>query len=164
MKRSIPLLILTLLACILSGCASVRFYSKSDLSGKTGLRFYTVKPYLLIELHAEKDNTVKTSVVYLPDLANPQYIVLKNGIGSNELKLAFTNSSLNSYGLISESQIPETINAIAGLVSKSSDAVKQFYQPGNNANQPPSDDSFKLFEIVIGTDGTILKEVTNGNK
>ncbi len=163
MKRVFSLSILAFLLCFLSGCASVKFYSGSGSERNAGLRFYTVKPFLLVELNAEKDNTIKTSVVYLPDLANPQYIVLKPGLGSNELKLAFTNSSLNSYGLVTESQIPETINAIAGLMSKSSEAVQQFAQPSISPEQPASDENFKLYEIVFGNDGTTLKEVTGGN-
>jgi len=58
-------------ACIvlLAGCATVKVYSDAGLKNETGLRFYTLKPYLLVEPMAEKDNTVKTSVVYLPDLS-----------------------------------------------------------------------------------------------
>src|ERR1035437_6291460 len=115
-----------LVFCLLSGCASVRIYSRPDLTGETGVKFYSVKPYLLVELKGEKNNTVKTSEVYLPDLANPQYLAVKPGLGSNELKLSFTNGSLSSYGVLSESQITETLNALAGLASKSGYAVNQF--------------------------------------
>lgn len=160
MRRAIYLIMGTLSFCLLSGCASVKIYSKPDLTGETGLKFYTVKPYLLVELNGEKDNLVKTSVVYLPDLANPQYLVLKPGIGSNELKLGFTNSSLSSYGLLSESQISETINAIAGLASKSGYAANAFGQAPVIPKQSSSDANFKLYEIVIGVGGTSLKEVT----
>ncbi len=58
-----------------------------------------------MEYQAEKDNTVKTTVVYLPDLANPQYMVLKPGIGSSELKMSFNNSALESYGVVADSQV-----------------------------------------------------------
>jgi hypothetical protein len=159
MKNKLPLFWLTLFLFIATGCASVRFYPTPGLSGKTGLRFYTVKPYLLVELHSEKDNTIKTSVIYLPDLSNPQYLVVKPGFGSNEIKMAFTNSSLNSYGLISESQIPETIDAIAGLISKSSSAAAQIAMQGGDVPQSVTDDNFKLYEIIISPDGTSLKEI-----
>ena len=164
MKTALSTLFVITFFFMLTGCASVSFYSKPDLTGKTGLRFYTVKPYLLVEFHAEKDNTVKTSVVYLPDLVNPQYIILKPGIGSNELKLAFTNSSLNSYGLISDTHIPETINSLAGLLSKSSDAVTQLVKSERTEIQPVSSENFKLYEIVFGIAGTTLKEVTESAK
>ena len=100
MKRSIflPLLVVSLI--MLSGCATVKVYSNSDLKKETGLRFYTLKPYLLVEYMADKDNTVKTTVVYLPDLSSPQFMVLKSGIGSSELKMSFKNSALESYGVV----------------------------------------------------------------
>ena len=161
MQKAFSLGIISLLFCFLSGCASVRIYSRPDLTGQTGLKFYTAKPYLLVELNSEKDNLVKTSVVYLPDLANPQYLVTKPGFGSNELKLGFTNGSLSSYGVLSESQITETINALAGLASKSGYAVNQFSQPGVNTKQSSPDANFKLYEIIIGTGGTSLKEVVH---
>lgn len=164
MKRVISLIISGILICFISGCASVKIYSGSDLTKKTGLRFYTVKPYLLVELKAEKDNTVKTSVIYLPDLGAPQYIIFKPGIGSNELKLAFTNGSLNSYGLMTESQIPETINALAGLLSKSAGVAGQLAQQANRIEQVSTEPDFKLYEIVIGAEGTSLREVTIGGK
>jgi hypothetical protein len=164
MKRAFHFVIIASVIFSLTGCASVRFYTKADLSGKTGLRFYTLKPYLLVEPHSEKDNTIKTSVVYLPDLANPQYISFRPGIGSSELKLAFTNGSLSSYGVVSDSRVPETINAIAGLVSKGSEAVTRFVQPGNGVLPLSTDENFKLYEIVFGPDCTNLKEVTEIKK
>jgi hypothetical protein len=164
MKKVFSLILLAIIICFLNGCASVSIYSGSDLTKKTGLRFYTVKPYLLVELKAEKDNTVKTSIVYLPDLVNPQYLIFKPGIGSNELKMAFTNGSLNSYGLTTESQIPETINALAGLVSKSTGVVGQIAQQAIHIEQVSTEPNFRLYEIVIGDEGTSLKEVTVGEK
>jgi hypothetical protein len=163
MKTAITLIFYTLIICLLSGCASVRFYSGPDLTQKTGLRFYTLKPYLLVELNSQKDNTVKTTVLYLPDLSNPQYILFKPGIGSSELKLAFTNSALNSCGLAGESRIPETINSLASLLSKGSEAFQQSSLAGINPRLPSSD-NFKLYEIVFTPDGTTLKEVTSVNK
>ena len=45
-----------LVACIpFSGCATVKVYSDAGLKNETGLRFYTLKPYLLVEYLAEKD-------------------------------------------------------------------------------------------------------------
>ncbi|MBK7626724.1 MAG: hypothetical protein IPJ16_05915 [Bacteroidales bacterium] len=70
MKKSIYYLVIILMgASLVYGCASVQIYSNNDLKNKTGLKFYSVKPYLLVELKSEKDMTVKTTVVYLPDLA-----------------------------------------------------------------------------------------------
>ena len=42
-------------ACIvlLAGCATVKVYSDAGLKNETGLRFYTLKPYLLVEPMSE---------------------------------------------------------------------------------------------------------------
>jgi len=158
MKRVIPLIMFPLVVCFLSGCASVNFYTGSDLTGKTGLKYYNVKPYLLVEQNATKDNSVKTSVIYLPDMANPGYIAIKPGFGSSELKVALTNGSLSSVGILNESKIPESMNAIAALLSKSGYAVNQFSQPGTPAQSIDQPD-FRLFEIIVGKEETTLKEV-----
>lgn len=156
---------LTVIAAILvavilcSGCATVKIYSDAGLTKETGLRFYTLKPYLLVEYQAEKENTVKTSVVYLPDLSSPQFMKTKPGIGSSELKMTFSNSALESYGVVTDSQLPESMAAFADILSKSAYAAQTFTgaRPGDVADQvqePP----FRLFEIIIKPDGTVLRE------
>lgn len=157
-KHMKNIVILLAVAFILNACSSVQVYSDGELKNKTGLKYYTVKPYLLVELKSEKDNTIKTTIVYLPDMANPQFLRITPGIGSNELKMTFTNGSLSSYGLASGSEIPETINSLAALISKSSDAVKQF--AGEiPVKQIPSEEPFLLYEIVITKERTVLKKV-----
>ena len=160
MRRANCLIMGIISICLLSGCASVNFYTGSDLTGKTGLKYYNVKPYLLVEPNATKDNSIKTSVIYLPDLANPGYLAIKPGFGSSELKVALTNGSLSSVGLLNESKIPETINSLAALLSKSGYAVTQFSQPGGITIPSSEGPDFKLYEIIIGTTGTSLKEIT----
>ena len=160
MQRAIYLILGTLSLCFLSGCASVNFYTGSDLTGKTGLKYYNVKPYLLVEPNATKDNSIKTSVIYLPDLANPGYLAIKPGFGSSELKVALINGSLSSVGLLNESKIPESINSLAALLSKSGYAVTQFSQPAGVTIKSSEAPDFKLYEIIIGTTGTSLKEIT----
>jgi len=160
-KKSISLLLLFLGFLVFTGCASVKFYSDADLKNETGLRYYTLKPYLLVEFKATEDNTVKTTVIYLPDLENPQYVKTTSGLGSNELKMNFENGALASYGLVSESQIPETLEAFAAMLSKSAYAAQTFTGEG----MPETDASevyFRLYEIIPGPDGTKIKEVTLG--
>jgi hypothetical protein len=148
-----------LLFCLLGGCASVKIYSNSELTTETGLKFYSVKPYLLVEMNQDKETVSKTTIIYLPDVQNPQYLVLKPGFGSNELKLSFTNGSLSSYGVLSESQVTETINALATLASKSGYAVNAFTRTDPVTQATSGNPGFRLYEIVIGTTGTSLKEV-----
>ena len=157
MKTSIIPFALFVCFIALTGCTTVKFYSDPDLKNKTGLRYYTVKPYLLIEYKAEKDK-VRSTIVYLPDLANPQFVVAKTGIGKNELKLAFTNSALASYGAISESMVSETLESVASMLSKSAYAAKEFI-PKDVSDATDSGTYFRLYEIIPGTDGTTLKEI-----
>jgi hypothetical protein len=154
-------IILLVAACMLiAGCATVKVYSEAGLKNETGLRFYTLKPYLLVEYMAEKDNTIKTSVIYLPDLSDPQFMVLKPGIGSSELKMSFKNSALESYGVVTDSQLPESMSAFADILSKSAYAAQTFtgQKPPETLNPEPGT-PFKLFEIIISESGTTLREI-----
>ena len=145
MKKLTVLALLTVSGILFTGCATVKVYSDAGLNNETGLRFYTLKPYLLVEYLAEKDNTVKTSVVYLPDLSDPQFMVLKPGIGSSELKMTFKNSALESYGVATDSQLPESMEAFAAMLSKSAYAAQAFEgrEPGGT-NQSGSGNTVQV--------------------
>jgi hypothetical protein len=161
MKKLIFLAVLSVTGIILPGCATVRVYSDEGLKNETGLRFYTLKPYLLVEYMANKDNTVSTSVIYLPDLYAPQYLVVKAGLGSGELKATFRNSSLESYGVVTDSQLPESMAAFADILSKSAYAAQTFSQSRSPVTATDSETpAFRLFEIIITPSGTVLKEVS----
>ncbi|MGA7644178.1 MAG: hypothetical protein WBW56_18410, partial [Syntrophobacteraceae bacterium] len=60
---------------------------------------------------------VQVSIVYLPDLKKPCYAKLKSGYGSATLSLAFQNGMLTSVGQTTNTEVPETITALAGLVT-----------------------------------------------
>jgi len=158
--KKLTVILLVAASLSICGCATVKVYSDAGLKNETGLRFYTLKPYLLVEYMAEKDNTVKTSVVYLPDLSSPQFMVLKPGIGSSELKMTLKNSALESYGVVTDSQLPESMSAFADILSKSAYAAQTFTgrEPQGIINQE-SGTYFRLFEIIMSDDGTTLKEV-----
>ena len=160
MKKNLVLAVFAVAISLITGCATVRIYSDVGLTTETGLRYYTLKPYLLVEYMANKDNTVKTSVVFLPDLSAPQYIKVKPGIGSSELKMTFSNSTLESYGVATDSQLPESMAAFADILSKSAYAAQNF-----SGSRPDTDNvqeraiQFRLFEIVFTASGTALREV-----
>lgn len=160
MKKNLFLAVLTVSGILLTGCATVKVYSDAGLNTETGLRYYTLKPYLLVENMANKDNTVKTSVIFLPDLSSPQYIKVKPGIGSSELKMTFSNSTLETYGVATDSQIPESMAAFADILSKSAYAAQNF-----SGSRPDTETAqelaiqFRLFEIVFTASGTALREV-----
>ncbi len=160
MKKLHVLAVLAVALGLFTGCATVKVYSDAGMTAETGLRYYTLKPYLLVEYMANKDNTVKTSVVFLPDLSAPQYIKVKPGIGSSELKMTFSNSTLESYGVATDSQLPESMAAFADILSKSAYAAQNFA-----GSRPDTDNvqeraiQFRLFEIVFTATGTTLREV-----
>ena len=158
MKRLLICLLVPLGVLFLGACATVKVYSDAGLKNETGLRYYTLKPYLLVEYMAEKDNTVKTSVVYLPDLSDPQFMVLKPGIGSSELKMTLKNSALESYGVVTDSQLPESMAAFADILSKSAYAAQTFSAERSTLNAE-RENCFRLFEIIISDKGTALKEI-----
>ena len=160
-RRSLSLLILFFSLLAFTGCASIKFYSDADLKRETGLRYYTLKPYLLVEYKANKDNSVKTNVVYLPDLADPQYVKITSGLGSTELKMSFENSSLTSYGIAKESEISDLLESFAAMLSKSAYAAQTF--TGERFTEPDEDEIyFRLFEIITDPEGTRLREVLPG--
>ncbi len=126
MKRLKLITGIVLTVVLVAGCATVKVYSDAGLNNETGLRYYTLKPYLLVEYLANKDNTVKTSVVYLPDLSSPQYMKIRSGMGASELKMSFANSALESYGVATDSKLPESMEAFAAMLSKSAYAAQAF--------------------------------------
>ena len=107
----------TLIGCLFlfCCCATVKFYGEKELKNETGIKFYSSRPYLLVEymgrissetetkgMGARVDTLVKTSVIFLPDLHEPQYVKFRPGIGSSDLKLNLSNSILTSYGLTTD--------------------------------------------------------------
>ncbi len=160
MKKSIVFAALVVACVAFSGCATVKVYSDAELKTETGLRFYTLKPFLLVEYVAEQNNPVRTTIVYLPDLATPQFLVVKAGLGSGELKATFKNSALESYGVVTDSQLPESMAAFADILSKSAYAAQTLNRPGPQEKPAPDQPTpFRLFEILETPSGTVLKEV-----
>ena len=161
MKKNRVLAVFAVAIILITGCATVRIYSDVGLTTETGLRYYTLKPYLLVEYMANKDNTVKTSVVFLPDLSSPQYIKVKPGIGSSELKMTFSNSTLESYGVATDSQLPESMAAFADILSKSAYAAQTLSSTVSAREDIPFEEEtpFRLYEILFTPTGTVLKEV-----
>jgi hypothetical protein len=87
-------------------------------------------------------------------------MVLKSGIGSSELKMSFKDGSLETYGVITDSKLPESMEAFAAILSKSAYATQSFTGPETPGalNLEPGT-SFRLFEILPTSSGTVLKEV-----
>lgn len=157
---------------LLSSCASVKIYSDAALQNKTGIKFYTSKPYLLVQCGkshvtevakdgksaATDSSSVKITIVYLPDLVNPQYLKFNSGMGSSELKFSLSNGMLTSYGLATDTKIPETISATSGLVTGLLSALVPKISDNNMVKTEEKPD-FELYEIIMDKGLTSLKKV-----
>ena len=153
---------LTILA--FNGCAPVQIYSNKSLTEKTGLKYYTVKPFLHVERDAETNRIIKASVIYLPDLANPQYMVIRDGLNSRKVSLKFTDGSINTFGYTSTSKVGESVEALASMITKSTDAITDLNSLKSLQAGKVSANTVELYEIIFGTDKTTLREVTIGKE
>jgi hypothetical protein len=162
MKTKIIAALISLCLIGLSGCASVQFYSNKDLTEKSGLKYYTVKPFLHIERDSE-NRIIKATILYLPDLANPQYMVMHEGINSKKLNLKFSNGSLDTFGYTSTGKAGESLDALAALITKGTEALTDLNALRGLQAAKPSN-KVELYEIVFGPDKTTLREVTFPNE
>jgi hypothetical protein len=144
---------------LLTGCNSVKFYSDPALKVKTGLRVYAAKPYLFVERNSADGNIAKATVIYMPDLSNPQYIKCKPGLGIVKVNLKFKDGYLESYGFDSDTQVPETLKAVGSLISDTAGAITDMKSLKDSLTSAVSSYQIELYEIIIGPGGTSLKRV-----
>lgn len=157
----------------LQSCASVQYLDKNG-NKADGVKTYTANPYLLVyyvapeagkDTEAEEgkneknpvvaEKIAKTEIIYLPDLKNPLYLKHKNGFGSAKLSIGLQNSILTSYGLDTDSKMPETLTSIAGILPSilGTSAIA--------GKDKPEDKLFELYEVLLDKDQVItLKPVT----
>jgi hypothetical protein len=159
MKKSIFAAIVGLVILVLTGCAPVKFYSNPGLTAESGLKYYTVKPFLMVEKDPVNNNVTKATVIYLPDLVNPQYMVIKDGFGSKKVDLKLTDGSINTFGVESDMKIAETINALAALISKGTTAITDLVALKGIPQAAAASTITELYEIFMGPDGTTVKKV-----
>jgi hypothetical protein len=137
----------------------VKFYSNPGLTEESGLKYYTVKPYLQVEKDPVNNSIVKATVIYLPDLANPQYMVIKDGLGSGKVDMKLTDGSINTLGVATDPKIPETIDALAALISKSTTAITDLAALKGIPPAAAASTITELYEIFMGPEGTTVKKV-----
>jgi hypothetical protein len=159
MKKSTCAAIIGFTIFVFSGCAPVKFYSNSELTASTGLKYYTSKPFLLVEKDLVNGNITKATVIYLPDLLNPQYINVKGGIGSKKLDLKLTDGSINTFGLDSDTKIAESVNALASLISKGTSVIADLTALKALPPTAAAPTVTELYEVFMDPTGTTLKKV-----
>jgi len=164
MKNTILAVLVSIFIYAFIGCAPVQFYSNKSLSEKTGLKYYTVKPFLHVERDPETKQVVKSTIIYLPDLANPQYMVMRDGLNSRKINLKFKDGYITDFGYSSTGKVSESIDALAGMISKSTDALTEINALKGIQAVKASANIVELYEIIFGTDKTTLREVTEGKE
>ena len=143
---------------LLTSCAPVKFYSDSELTKKSGLKYYSAKPYLQVERDIN-NNVVKATVIYLPDLTEPMYLVVKDGLGSRKIDVKLTDGTLNTIGIATDPGIDGIIKSLAALISGTSSAVTDLATLKGLPMTAAASTITELFEINISHDGTSLRKV-----
>lgn len=125
MRRSAVFVITLMLTCT-AACGHVATYTDPKLSraSKTGILYYPPKPYLLVARTGAKDKPNDVQVIYLPDLSQPRYAVMKPGFGSSKLGLTFSNGVLVSTSQETDPKLVEAITALAGVPGSLASAAK----------------------------------------
>jgi hypothetical protein len=162
MKTTIFAAFVSLTVFVLTGCAPVQIYSNKGLTEKTGLKYYTLKPFLHVERDSETNRIVKTNVIYLPDLSNPQYLVMRDGVNSRKINLKFKDGAISDFGYSSTGKVGESVDALAALITKSTDALTEINALKTLQSAKSSSNTVELYEIIIGPDKTTLREVIIG--
>lgn len=125
MQRITMIIIGLFLAVTFCGCARI------DFGGTNGrLTYYDPKPYLFVSTN--KDCVTTATVVMLP--AEKKSLKFIPGYGSAKLSVDLTNGMITSAGQETDTQIPQTISAIADLGK----AVAPFRKERVGIGCPPS--------------------------
>lgn len=114
-----------LVGVLLSGCAQVVVAHVDDADNSDGVHFYEPRPYLLVGIQKKKDdkghesNEYTSDIIWLPDHSRRYKVMVKPGWGTVDGSVKLTNGwMLADLGAKSDTKIPETISAIAGLVKE----------------------------------------------
>lgn len=164
MKNTVLALMVSVFTFALTACAPVQFYSNRNLTEKTGLKYYTTKPFLHVERDSETKQIVKSTIIYLPDLANPQYMIMRDGLNSRKINLKFKDGYITDFGYSSTGKVSESVDALAGIISKSSDALTEVSALKGLQSVKTSTNTVELYEIVFGANKTSLREVSIGEE
>jgi len=143
---------------MLTSCSPVKFYSDSELSKESGLKYYTAKPYMQVEKDIN-NNVVKSTVIYLPDLSEPAYLVVKDGLGSGKVDVKLTDGTISTLGITTDPKIDETIESLAALISKTASAVTDLSSLKGLPQVTAAPVVTELYEILITHEGTSLRKV-----
>jgi hypothetical protein len=156
--KQIPVALACMFLLSAISCTPFKIYSDPAMSKPAGFKFYTAKPFVQVEKDSQTDAIVKATVLYLPDLTNPQYLTVRNGWGSQKIDISLNNGIIEKIGLTSDTKIPESIEALAATVSKSADAIKDL-SGLKGLPQAGSSTITELYEVIIDQEKTTLRKI-----
>jgi pectin methylesterase-like acyl-CoA thioesterase len=159
MKNAFLKLISGVLILAFTSCTSVQFYSNPELTQKSGLKYYTVKPYLQVERETINKTIVNATILYLPDLENPQYIAIKDGLGSKKLDLKLADGVITTFGMETDPNIAESITALTALVSKTATAITDLSTMKGIPGAAAPATVTELYDIIMTNGVTSVKKI-----
>jgi hypothetical protein len=159
MKNAFIKLITGVFILAFTGCTSVKFYSDAGLTKKSGLKYYTVKPYLQVERETVNNTITKATILYLPDLENPQYIAVKDGLGSKKLDLKLSDGSITTFSMETDPKIAETIAAFAALASKATTAISDLSSLKGIPGAATPTTVTELYDIIMTNGVTSVRKI-----
>ncbi len=115
-------------AVYLSSCAGMTFNATAQ---SDALTYYEIKPYLLLTI--TKDCVPSASVLSLPGTLRS--VSFNNGYGTADLSVSLSNGMITSVGQKTDSKIPETITAVAGLATAASKLGLMAETPGGKSTK-----------------------------
>ena len=91
-------------------------------------------------------------------------MVIRDGLNSRKINLKFKDGSIDTFGYTSTGKVGESVDALAALISKSTDTLTDLNALKSLQTAKTNSNSVELYEIVFGADKTILREVTIGKE
>jgi len=159
MKNTFLKLIYFVFILVPAGCTSVQFYSNPELTQKSGLKYYTVKPFLQVERETVNNTIVKATILYLPDLENPQYIAMKDGLGSKKLDLKLSDGVITTFGMETDPKIAESLAALTTFVSKTATAITDLSTLKGIPGAASPATITELYDIIMTGGVTSVKKI-----
>lgn len=99
------------IGCVLSGCSGLEFHRAPQ---EGALTYRDSIPYMFVSTTPECVTTA--SVVSVPGAERS--VAFKSGYGTADLSIAMSNGMITTVGQKTDTKVPETITAVAGLAKE----------------------------------------------
>ena len=138
------------------GCSHLDIHKVDNTKnpGENGLRFYRPRPYLLVTLG---DKGCTPAIEYLPDYSQEYILHPHYGLGSLSFKPTLENGwNLTAFDSSADMKIPETLNALAGILKNTAGMALKGQAPGDEEKAifGPG-----LYSMTFDRENGLLKEI-----